>query len=424
MLNTVEAMCIAQMLDANGDAEIDQAQKAMRDELEEWIPLLLAAQEPDGYFQTRFTLGTARERSAATRRSVGTSGSAASTKATSPATSSRPASPITSRPAARTAALRRREETGRLLVRQHRPAPKKAWYDGHQEMEMALLPSRPLRRRSRGRREGPQVRRTRKIPSRLPRQSRAWQEGEYDQSHVAGTQQYAAVGHAVRAVYSYAAMADAAKVSGDVDYQSAVRSIWDNLVNRKYYVTGGVGSGETSEGFGGDYSLPVHAYCESCSGCGMLFFQHKMHALTGHAKYADLYEETLYNAILSDIDLAGENFTYTNSLDTDERALQVARLPLLRRQHPAHAPDAQRSGSIRSMRRRCCRHSGGRVPLVARLVGVERVRVREILAREIDVTEDRIVERLLIQVRVLRVAVERVHLVLEEEHPQPEHNSQ
>jgi DUF1680 family protein len=130
--------------------------------------------------------------------------------------------------------------------------------------------------------------------------------------------QYQAVGHAVRAVYCYSGMADVAMETGNVDYQSAVQSIWSNLVNTKYYITGGVGSGETSEGFGKDYSLPNNAYCESCSGCGELFFQYKMNLAQRDSKYADLYEETLYNAILGDMDLTGDNFTYTNPLDSSE----------------------------------------------------------------------------------------------------------
>ena len=119
---------------------------------------------------------------------------------------------------------------------------------------------------------------------------------EYDQSHVPVIRQYEAVGHAVRAVYSYAGMADVALETGDVDYHSAVASLYDSIVNRKYYVTGGVGSGETSEGFGPDYSLRHNAYCESCSSCGEIFLQHKLNMTHHDAKHADLYEETLYNA--------------------------------------------------------------------------------------------------------------------------------
>ena len=79
-----------------------------------------------------------------------------------------------------------------------------------------------------------------------------------------------------------------------------------------------VGSGESAEGFGGDYSLPNNAYCESCSGAGMVFFQHRMNTAFADGKYANILEETLYNAVLSDIDLEGQNFTYTNALDTDD----------------------------------------------------------------------------------------------------------
>ena len=82
---------------------------------------------------------------------------------------------------------------------------------------------------------------------------------EYDQSHLPVVQQYEAVGHAVRAVYTYSGMADVSVETHDPDYQSAVKSLWDNIVHRKYYVTGGVASGESSEGFGPNYSLRNNA---------------------------------------------------------------------------------------------------------------------------------------------------------------------
>ena len=113
-------------------------------------------------------------------------------------------------------------------------------------------------------------------------------------------------------------MADVAVESHDPDYQSAVKSLWDNIVNKKYYVTGGVGSGETSEGFGPNYSLRNRAYCESCSSCGEIFFQWKMNLAYHDAKYVDLYEETMYNALLGSTDLAGKVFYYTNPLDANE----------------------------------------------------------------------------------------------------------
>ena len=127
-------------------------------------------------------------------------------------------------------------------------------------------------------------------------------------------QQYEAVGHAVRAVYNYSGMADVAAETHDVDYQSAVMSLWDNMVNKKYYLTGGIGSGETSEGFGPNYSLRNNAYCEACSSCGLIFFQYKMNLAYHDAKYADLYEETIYNALLGATDLEGKTFYYDNPL--------------------------------------------------------------------------------------------------------------
>ena len=90
--------------------------------------------------------------------------------------------------------------------------------------------------------------------------------------------------------------------------------MWDNITHRKYYVTGGVGSGETSEGFGPNYSLRNNAYCEACSSCGEIFFQWKLHLAYHDAKYADLFEQTLYNALLGAIDLEGTSFFYTNPL--------------------------------------------------------------------------------------------------------------
>jgi DUF1680 family protein len=143
---------------------------------------------------------------------------------------------------------------------------------------------------------------------------------EYDQSHLPPGQQYEAVGHAVRATYFYSGMADIAAETQDRDYQSAVISLWDNMVNKKYYLTGGIGSGETSEGFGPNYSLRDEAYCETCSSCGLVFFQYKLNLAYHDAKYADLYELTMYNALLGGLALDGLSYCYTNPLVNTERA--------------------------------------------------------------------------------------------------------
>jgi DUF1680 family protein len=196
------------------------------------------------------------------------------------------------------------------------PPPKKHWYEGHEEVEQALVRfARFLRSiESRNSAQDPRPGKYIELAKFLLDCRRNGEE--YDQSHLPVTQQYEAVGHAVRAAYCYSAMADIAMETGDVDYYSAAKSLWNSIVNRKYYVTGGIGSGETSEGFGKDYSLPNRAYCESCADCGQLFFAHKLQLAYGEARYADLYEETLYNAILGSLDLEAQNFTYTNPLDS------------------------------------------------------------------------------------------------------------
>ncbi len=150
------------------------------------------------------------------------------------------------------------------------PAPKKAWYDGHQEMEQALVRFGRFVNDMEGGGKGDSYIELAKflLDCRYTTAASPREQQEYDQSHLPVQQQYEAVGHAVRAAYTYSGMADVAVETHDPDYQSAVKSLWDNMVNKKYYVTGGIGSGETSEGFGPNYSLRNNAYCESCSSCG------------------------------------------------------------------------------------------------------------------------------------------------------------
>lgn len=300
--NTMESMCLALMVDPQGDQEIIDAQKEIRAKLEEWIPIILAAQEDDGYLQTRHTIED-RDRWTYLRDHEGY------------------VAGYFLEAAIAMYVLTDGEDTrlydaGRRLAdcwcKNIGPPPKKAWYDGHQEMEQALVRFGNFVNEIEGGGEGDKYIELAKFL--LDNRGYGEERTEYDQSHVPVVQQYEAVGHAVRAAYSYSGMADIAVEHGDLDYQSAVESLWDNIVNKKYYVTGGIGSGETSEGFGPNYSLRHNAYCESCSGTGELYFQHKLNRLHAHGKYADLFEETLYNAILGDLDLEGENFYYQNPL--------------------------------------------------------------------------------------------------------------
>lgn len=303
---TVESMCIALMIDPKGDKEIMAAQDKMKKTVEKWIPIILAGQEPDGYMQTAYTLAD------------------------------RSRWPSRWNPDNRSdhegyvagyfieSAINHYTLTDGKDLRLYNAAKKLAdcwadnigpnqgqivWYDGHQGMEMALVRFGRFVNDMEGGGKGDRYITLAKflLDSREGGRS-------YDQSHVPVQQQYEAVGHAVRAVYQYSAMSDIAVETKDPDYQSATMSIWDNMINKKYYVTGGVGSGDTSEGFGENYSLSHNAYCEACASCALMFFQYKLNMAYHDAKYADLYEETMYNALLGSLDLQGKNFYYPNPL--------------------------------------------------------------------------------------------------------------
>jgi len=309
---TIESMSIALMIDAKGDREIIAAQEKMKRTIEEWIPIILAAQEPDGYIQTAFTLRDTtrwKERWAPATR-ANHEGYVAGYFIES----------AINHYTLTEGKDRRLYDAAKKLsdcwVANIGPG-RKEWWDGHQEMEQALVRFGRFVNDMEGNGKGDDYIALAKFLLDCRQGGR-----EYDQSHVPVQQQYEAVGHAVRAVYSYSAMADVAAETGDTDYQSAVMSLWDNMVNKKYYVAGGVGSGETSEGFGPNYSLRNNAYCESCSSCGLIFFQYKMNLAYHDAKYADLYEETMYNALLGSLDLEGKNFYYTNALNSAQSRYQ------------------------------------------------------------------------------------------------------
>jgi len=148
--------------------------------------------------------------------------------------------------------------------------------------------------------------------------------GEYNQDHKPVIEQDEAVGHAVRAGYMYSGMADVAALIGDKDYLKALDKIWNNVAGKKLYLTGGVGATGSWEGFGKNYDLPnASAYNETCASIANVFWNHRMFLLSGEAKYLDVMERTLYNALLSGISMKGNSFFYPNPLEsfgTHERA--------------------------------------------------------------------------------------------------------
>ena len=140
---------------------------------------------------------------------------------------------------------------------------------------------------------------------------------EYSQAHKPVVQQDEAVGHAVRAAYMYAGMADVAALTGDTAYIHAIDRIWDNIVGKKYYITGGIGATAAGEAFGKNYELPnMSAYCETCAAIGNVYVHYRLFLLHGESKYYDVLERTLYNGLISGVSLDGGGFFYPNPLES------------------------------------------------------------------------------------------------------------
>ncbi|MDD6008588.1 MAG: glycoside hydrolase family 127 protein [Prevotellaceae bacterium] len=140
---------------------------------------------------------------------------------------------------------------------------------------------------------------------------------EYSQSHKPVVEQDEAVGHAVRAAYMYAGMADVAALTGDKSYINAIDNIWNNIVEKKLYITGGIGATNNGEAFGKNYELPnMSAYCETCAAIGNVYVNYRLFLLHGESKYYDVLERSLYNGLISGVSLDGGGFFYPNPLES------------------------------------------------------------------------------------------------------------
>ncbi len=191
----------------------------------------------------------------------------------------------------------------------------KPWVAGHQEIELALvklyrttgdekylkLSEWFLEQRGRGHGKG-------KIWD-------VWKDPGYCQDALPVKEQTEITGHAVRAMYMYTGIADLAAITEDEAYLQTMLKVWEDVVHRNTYVTGGIGAAGRNEGFDQDYVLPnEHAYCETCASVGMVFWNQRMNWLTGEAKYIDVLERSLYNSALDGIALDGRQFFYPNPL--------------------------------------------------------------------------------------------------------------
>ncbi len=151
-----------------------------------------------------------------------------------------------------------------------------------------------------------------------PSSNDVYKNGKYWQDGTPLIHETEAVGHAVRAMYLYAAVADIAALKNDTAYLNAIDTIWSNMVNKKIYVQGGIGAIGNGERFGNNYELPnLTAYNETCAAIGNVYWNQRMFQLHGHARYIDVLEHVLYNGLISGVSLDGKSFFYTNAMEVN-----------------------------------------------------------------------------------------------------------
>ena len=189
------------------------------------------------------------------------------------------------------------------------------WVSGHQEIELALMKLYHLTKNDRYLKLAEWYLEQRGHGYGKGSIWDVWNDPKYCQDDIPVKDQKQITGHAVRAMYLYTGAADVAAVTGDEGYLNAMNSVWEDVVYRNMYITGGIGSSGSNEGFSTDYDLPnENAYCETCASVGMVFWNQRMNLLTGDSKFIDVLEKSLYNGALDGLSLSGDRFFYGNPL--------------------------------------------------------------------------------------------------------------
>lgn len=277
---------------------------ALERKADEWIDKIAAAQLPDGYLFTYYTLGDLSQRWTDMEKHEDYCAGHLIEAAVAYADA-------TGKRKLLNVATRFADHIDSTFRRANRP-----WVSGHQEIELALvrlyhttgekryldLAHWYLEQRGKGYGKG------------AIWNNKTWGPA-YCQDDVPVRQISDIKGHAVRAMYLYTGMADVAAETHDPGYMEATSRVWDDVVHRNMYVTGGIGSSVHNEGFTQDYDLPNEsAYCETCASVGMVFWNQRMNLYSGDARYIDVLERSLYNAALAGVQLTGDRFFYVNPL--------------------------------------------------------------------------------------------------------------
>ncbi len=276
---------------------------ALEKKADEWIDKIAAAQLPDGYIGTYYSLGRLQERWTDMSMHEDYNGGHLLEAAVAYYNST---------------GKRKLLEVG-VKFADHFDSlfgpGKRHWVTGHQELELALVKLYGVTKDKRYLNLSHWLLEERGHKYAKGYTWTDWKDTAYAQDVVQVREQKEITGHAVRAMYLYTGAADVAALTGDEGYMKAMNAVWEDVVYRNMYVTGGIGSSGSNEGFSNDYDLPnEQAYCETCASVGMVFWNQRMNLLTGESKFIDVLEKSLYNGARDGLSLSGDLFFYGNPL--------------------------------------------------------------------------------------------------------------
>lgn len=292
---------IAYSLNNNRDPHLEK-------KADEWIDKIASAQQADGYLNTYYTLGDISSRWSDMSMHEDYIGGHLIEAAVAyyEATDKRKLLDV---------AIRFTDHFASLFGPE-----KRHWVTGHEELELALVKLFRVTRNRKYLELANWLLEERGNKYAVGYTWGDWKDTAYAQDVVPVRKQREITGHAVRAMYLYTGAADVASYTGDQGYLEAMKAVWEDVVFRNMYITGGIGSSGSNEGFSKDFDLPNElAYCETCASVGMVFWNQRMNQLTGDAQYMDVLERSLYNAANDGLSMDGSLFFYGNPLASDGR---------------------------------------------------------------------------------------------------------